>query len=1216
MGKDLLKLVIDQGVRDNLNTFFLDVSNAYSEIEDNLSIYDDDRFANFQTTGEIVFNSNEKLVVVTAEVLGDLTERSGKKAQYEKAKKILKDYMKYDAGIFVFSDPTGSFRFSLVYGQAEGIRKSWSNFRRFTYFVSRDQTNKTFRDRVGGCDFASLETIKDAFSVEKVTKAFYTEIANWYFWAVRNVTFPKDAETEANGRNNAVIRLITRLIFIWFMKERKLVPPDLFKQEKISALLKSIKPDETTYYKAILQNLFFATLNTQIEERKFRFAQSYHGKNKGYMEHNIYRYEDYFKNQKDMLEIFKDIPFLNGGLFDCLDWSAKESGTGAEVRFDGFSDKEVGLNVSNHLFFSGEKEADLNIDYGTKNKKYRVQGLLNILSAYNFTIDENDPNDQEVALDPELLGKVFENLLASFNPETATTARKATGSYYTPREIVDYMVTQSLKEYYKTHLSDVADIDNKLEELLSPITEEPVNPFGEIDSKRVVRLTEALRIVDPAVGSGAFPMGILNKLVSVLARADRDNRLWQEAQLKGVEGVTDPLLKQKLIKQINEQFSRKNSNYGRKLYLIQKCIYGVDIQQIAIEIAKLRFFIALLVDERIDKSKPNWGIEPLPNLDFKLMQGNSLISEFMGIDLDAEDSSSYGKLMKDETDELITQYQNKKGEYQYEPDRAKKEALKSEIDNLIARIFESKLQSQKAEYLTRLKNIERKYVDVPNIQQRNESIKKDTETLNKNYKFDLAQTEKHLKEFTSGQKVKPFFAWKLYFAEVFHEKNGFDVVIANPPYVRQEDIKEYKPLFQELGYRVFNSTSDLYTYFYELSYNILAPSRFSCFISSNKWMRAKYGEKLRNFFKTKTKIANLIDFGGHQVFDTTVDTNIMLFQKCEPQKEYKMPYVNIESDFTEANLNEYAHQKQQTIKQMELSGPAWTLADDKVLALKKKIESIGTPLKDWGVGISFGIKTGFNEAFIIDNATNGRLCKKDPKSAEILKPLLRGRDIERYSYRWAGLWLIKIESGWTNKNRGKEDPERFFKESYSVVYEYLKSMGEKKGKGKGLYKRDDQGDYWWELRDCAYYGELEKEKIIYPDISERLSFAFENGVNFLNNTAYFLNAGNKYLFAILNSLLMDFYYGQISSQLGTKAVRAFTIYIEQLPIPKIPEKAQLPFITLADQILAITRGEDYQHSPAKQARVRELERQIDQMVYELYGLTPEEIAMVEGSSDK
>lgn len=432
MSKELLQKVIDKGVEGYLNEFFQDVSNYYTELEDDLNEYDGDGFSDFQAIGEIIFSPSEKLVVVTANIAGDLTERSGKKAQYEKVKKILKAYMRYDAGIFVFSDPAGNFRLSLVYGTPDATRLVWSNFRRFTYFVSPDLTNKTFLDRVGSCSFSSLEAIKDAFSVEKVTKDFYKQIVDWYFWAVQNVTFPKDAETEANGRNNAVIRLITRLIFIWFMKERKLVSPDLFNQEKISALLKSLKPNETTYYKAILQNLFFATLNARIEERKFRFAQSYHGKNKGYMEHSIYRYEDYFKNQEDMLVIFKDIPFLNGGLFDCLDWSAKESGTDTEVRFDGFSDKEVGLNVSNYLFFSCEKDADLNKEFGTKNKKYPVQGLLNILAAYNFTIDENDPNDQEVALDPELLGKVFENLLASFNPETATTARKATGSYYTP----------------------------------------------------------------------------------------------------------------------------------------------------------------------------------------------------------------------------------------------------------------------------------------------------------------------------------------------------------------------------------------------------------------------------------------------------------------------------------------------------------------------------------------------------------------------------------------------------------------------------------------------------------------------------------------------------------------------------------------------------------------------------------------------------------------
>jgi len=512
MSKELQK-IIETGIDGNLNTFFSTASNYYSELEEDLSEFDEiGRFTDFQAIGELIFSPIEKIVVVTANVSGNLTERSGKKAQYEKAKKILKTFRRYDAGIFVFSDPDGNFRFSLVYGIPDSTRLVWSNFRRFTYFVSQDQTNKTFADRIGNCRFANMETIQDAFSVEKVTESFYQKIADWYFWAGQNVQFPQDAEDELNGRNNGIIRMITRLIFVWFMKERELVPPDLFKEETVAALLKNTRPEETTYYKAILQNLFFATLNTPIGDRKFRFSKSYQGKNTDYMEHNVYRYESYFNKQDDMREIFKNIPFLNGGLFDCFDWSAKESGTGDEVRLDGFSDRELGLRVLNYLCFSDEQEVDLNQEYGTRDKHYMAQGILNTLASYNFTIDENDPNDQEVALDPELLGKVFENLLASFNPETATTARKATGSYYTPREIVDYMVKQSLKQYYKTHLNDIPDIENKLEELLSPVEEELSNPFSEKDSKRVVKLTEELRLVDPAVGSGAFPMGALNKL--------------------------------------------------------------------------------------------------------------------------------------------------------------------------------------------------------------------------------------------------------------------------------------------------------------------------------------------------------------------------------------------------------------------------------------------------------------------------------------------------------------------------------------------------------------------------------------------------------------------------------------------------------------------------------------------------------------------------------
>jgi len=784
MSRDILQEIIDDFEIEKFTRFFRSKNRSFSSRIESLDQYNDDNFKEALKLGEIDFtDEGQNFIVCTFKFSNSLTERSGKKAQYEKAKKILKNTGS-DAGIFIFYDNTGNFRFSLIHANYLGNKRNWSTFRRFTYFVSSDYTNKTFLQRIGSGDFSSLEKIKDAFSVEKVTKDFYKDIANWYFWAVQNSKFPKDAEAEENGRNIAIIRLITRLIFIWFMRERGLMPKDLFDKEKIKDYLKDPESGESTYYKAILQNLFFATLSTKQEERKFGSEKRYNkGWNEDYGNQYVFRYHELFKNQEDLKNFFAGIPFLNGGLFECLD--DKRNG----ILIDGFSrTKKNQPIVPNFLFFSDEENADLNTEYGTKKKKYKVQGLINILSNYNFTIDENEPDDAEVALDPELLGKVFENLLASFNPETSSTARKATGSYYTPREIVDYMVTQSLKEYLKTHLEKMDKLDEKMDQLFE--SQEPENPFADNVSKKIVDLIENLRIVDPAVGSGAFPMGILNKLVFILGKLDPDNNLWKEAQIYAVKkNITDPILQRNYLEQINEQFANKNFDYGRKLYLIQKCIYGVDIQQIAVEIAKLRFFIALLVDEKIDKSQENWGIEPLPNLDFKIMQGNSLISEFMGINFDDNNiGKDKGQIFSDhqEADELIGKFQQKKNEFQNEPDRNIKEKLKQEIDDLMIQIFETKLKKQKTDYFSRLKRIEEKYTNLPNKEEADRLMAKEKKALSEKEGFDLEKFEFQLREFSGKSKTKPFFAWKLYFAEVFQGDNpGFDIVIANPPYIKE-----------------------------------------------------------------------------------------------------------------------------------------------------------------------------------------------------------------------------------------------------------------------------------------------------------------------------------------------------------------------------------------------------------------------------------------------
>ena len=517
--------------------------------------------------------------------------------------------------------------------------------------------------------------------IQELNKQFYRELSNWYFWAVDNVTFPEDAGEDVEVRNaTSVIRLITRLIFVWFIKEKKLVSDIFFNPREIEKILSSTDPQESTYYKAILQNLFFATLNQEMNtpekpnNRKFRGTGRQH-----YNITSLYRYEEHFANSDKALRHFETIPFLNGGLFECLDKKDKDDSEKL-LRIDGFSDRaDNQLSVPNFLFFSEEKEVDLNKVYDTKGKRYKVRGLIEILRRYKFTITENTPIEEEVALDPELLGKVFENLLAAYNPETGATARKQTGSFYTPREIVNYMVDESLIAYLKSKLivyylsestfstisppsqldlsgqakpvqteldtrnpvlsnEQKSNIEKKLRQLTA-YKDEP-HQFNDDETEHLIKAIDTLKILDPACGSGAFPMGILHKLVFILGKLDPRNDQWRQWQIVRVENlinmaekIDDSTVRENTIRDlereidnINEAFERNELDYGRKLYLVENCIYGVDIQPIAVQIAKLRFFISLVVDQKIDNSQENRGVRPLPNLETKFVAGNTLIN--------------------------------------------------------------------------------------------------------------------------------------------------------------------------------------------------------------------------------------------------------------------------------------------------------------------------------------------------------------------------------------------------------------------------------------------------------------------------------------------------------------------------------------------------------------------------------------------------------------
>jgi hypothetical protein len=469
--------------------------------------------------------------------------------------------------------------------------------------------------------------------VSILNRKFFQDLSNWYFSAMNEVSFPDDLEKKEEVRNATnLIRLITRIIFIWFIKEKQLVPASLFRKEFVAGILKDFNKNKKSqnYYNAILQNLFFGTLNQKMEERKFAKEGDIRTNREEYGVKNLFRYADLFIiPENEVLTLFKDVPFLNGGLFDCLD---KPNDDGKIEYVDGFSrNAKKQASVPDYIFFGEEKEVDLNEVYGTKNKRYSSRGLINLLESYKFTVAENTPIEEEIALDPELLGKVFENLLASYNPETQTTARKQTGSFYTPREIVNYMVDESLLEYIKQNVkNDSKDFETGLRDVFS-YSENP-NPFSEAETKDLIEAIDNCKILDPACGSGAFPMGILHKMVHILQKLDPENKLWKDLQRKkaieeteAVFNIGDKEERAKRLAEINDVFENNASDYGRKLYLIENCIYGIDIQPIAVQIAKLRFFISLVIDQKVNKSKENFGVRSLPNLETKFVAANTLI---------------------------------------------------------------------------------------------------------------------------------------------------------------------------------------------------------------------------------------------------------------------------------------------------------------------------------------------------------------------------------------------------------------------------------------------------------------------------------------------------------------------------------------------------------------------------------------------------------------
>lgn len=1059
-------------------------------------------------------------------------------------------------------------------------------------------------DELGLFGEPPITTVTDklnrAFSVEAVTKQFYREIADWYFWArdSEGVVTPKDVRT-AEDRALFLIRLLTRLIFCWFLRKKRdtqmgqgLLPPELFDEKEIVQLLKDASPNACTYYPAILQNLFFATLNTEMDRpgelSNRRFLDPNDGwQSDDHMIHTLWRNARLLREPDRLASLLRRVPFLNGGLFECLDDRVQrgDSDSTEEVRIDGFSDKpEKHPRLPNYLFFGMGRVMDLSEAYGDlAHRRENVRPLLEILSSYNFTLNENTPLEQEVALDPELLGHVFENLLAAYNPETGTVARKATGSFYTPRVVVDWMVDEALTVYLRGSLSQDAastadENGRRLKSLLSWDDSVPQVSADEVEA--LIDAIDRMRVIDPACGSGAFPMGMLQKLVHVLRKLDPENRGWRRRQEEAVGRIESATAREEALLAIERAFARDNDDYGRKLYLIENCLYGVDIQPIACQLAKLRFFIALMVDQDVDLSLPNYGILPLPNLETKIVAADTLLGLA-------------------------------RGQIQF-------------VDERVRRL-EVELKQVRHDYFTA-----RRYRDKKALRARDKDLCEalaDVLAESGDYAPGDTQRIAHWNPYNT-QVAASFFdpGWMFGLHEDGLDGGGpFDIAIGNPPYVRQEQLRNVSvtgsdgrpnPLKDVLReqYECYTGTADLYVYFFERAIRLLRVGGTLSFVTSNKYMRAAYGEKLRAYLVYATRPHAILDFGDTPVFTSIAYPCIVVAQKTRhvvkgglplgpglddalAETDHQLPVLTWAPGHEVGDFPEIFDTESHRLAQQDLKPGGWRLESPVGLRLVERLAMTGRPLRAVvGSRVYRGVTTGLNDAFVVDRATRDRLVAEHPSSGDVLKSFLRGRDAKRWRCEFQDLWLVFTRRG----IRISEYPAIL---EYLGAFEARLTPGVPGGRKPGNYR-------WYEIQDSVdYWSEFERAKIISTKVSVRPTFAMDTRGSYLGNTSYFLTPGAMalYLLAVLNSRLSEGYARRrfVEKQGGWYEVQPDGL--EAFPVPAAAPEQQYWCERLAETLVWL-------HGPGgtEGAGVAPLalmkayfEQWLDGLVYELF--FPEEL---------
>lgn len=910
---------------------------------------------------------------------------------------------------------------------------------------------------------------------------------------------------------------------------------------------------------------------------------SYHKGNKRYSFLNIETIQDFdelFKLFHDVLAVnikdretaiqkkYSHVPCLNSSLFEI---SGLEDLT---ISIDSLDNSEI-LDLVNTTVLKEHKKKN--------DKLVTLNYLFQFLDAYDFASEgtEDIQDDSRTLINASVLGKVFEKINGYKD-----------GSFFTPGFITMYMcrktirlaVVQKFNESKKWNIKEFDELYNKIEDI------------HEANS-----IINDLKICDPAVGSGHFLVSALNEIIAIKSELkilkDKNGKRLKEYTIEVANDeliVTDEDADIFEYNPQNKESQRvQETLFTEKQTIIENCLFGVDINPNSVKICRLRLWIELLKNTFYKEESNFSELETLPNIDINIKCGNSLISRYA---LDSDLSKALRSINYN-----INAYRGFVNEYKNEKNHEVKRGLQIIIDG-IKKDFRTQIFINDPKVI-KLNKLQYEFNQLAAPSVFNEAVvvygsednQKKANLRLKNKEAEINKLHAEIEEVRNNVIFKNAFEWRFEFPEILNNDGdfmGFDVVIGNPPYFSLSKIKSQATYFERSDFETYTKGTDIYCLFYEKGNRILKNNGVLAFITSNSWLKAIYGELLKKFFVKQMQPISLINIENTQVFEqATVESSIITLQKGTSTKPFLV--CSMKADYVGgSSLNDYF--KHNCFEFNRLNNNDWIIGDEKIGNLKYKIEQGSKILKEFDININRGFLTGLNEAFIINQETKNQLITENPKSAEIIKPILRGRDLKKYCYEFERFYLINSHNGLKSKKIERINVER----DYHTIYKHLHSFLPK------VEERQDKGNHWSNLRNCAYLSDFEKPKIIWGEISDKPKFAFDDS-NFYAEATTFIMTGEslKYLLSILNSKISEWYFNQISTTTGMGTNRWKKYKIELLPIKDLSKELQEPFIKLVDQILESKKqGKDSSH----------LEKQIDEMVYKLYDLNEEEVKIVEG----